>query len=135
MIPQPFTRVRTGADALQEGFFLIRRDRQRRVPLPVRIWWGAPLDPDTGEEMDRSPRWQVAIAGQIIGEEPLRVGEQTITCLSDFWPQCSYHPIDEADYHYRLELAAWAGEHDPNDPHGDTSAKIDPLTVSLPGIR
>lgn len=134
MIPEPFTRERLGADALREGFFLIRRDRQSQVPLPVRIWWGAPIDPETGDELDRSPRWQVMIAGQLVDEEPLQVGRSVIRCLSDFWPVCSQHEIDQAQYQYRIDLARWAGEHDPNDPHGDTAAKIDPLTVSLPGL-
>lgn len=132
MIPDPFIKAREGADALVPGYYLIRRDRQCRVPLPVRIWWGPPLDPDTGEEMDRSPRWQVAIAGQLVGEDEIRVGESVYRGLDDFWPKCMAHPISEPDYQHRLERAHWAGLYDPNDPFGDTSAKIDPLTVTLP---
>lgn len=132
MIPDPFIKARASADALVEGCYLIRRDHQRRVPLPVRIWWGPPADPETGEPLDRSPRWQVSVAGQIVDEEPLRVGCSLFTSLADFWPACAKHPITIEDHDYRLSLARWAGEYDPNDPRGDTQAVIDPMTATLP---
>lgn len=32
--------------------------------LPIKIWYGPPHDPDTGEEMDRSWRWQCLLDGK-----------------------------------------------------------------------
>lgn len=136
MIPDPYIRDQTGPGALVEGYYLIQRRRQNRVALPVRVWFGPPADPETGEDLDRSPRWQIAIAGQLINEnenwDAMRVGNQTIGSLDEFWPACTRSPIDADEYRYRLERAAWAGEHDPNDPFGDTAARIDPMRATLP---
>ena len=130
LIPDAFHRVQPGADALREGYFLIRRDRAGRVPLPVRIWFGPPLDED-GTPLDRSPRWQVMIAGEML-HMPGRVAGLTVDSLADIWPGCARWPIDEADYRYRIDLAAWAAENDPDDPHGTATGRIDPMTVPLP---
>jgi len=59
MIPDPHIRERGGADPLIEGYYLIRLDRARRVSVPVRVWYGPPNDPETGEPLDRSHRWQI----------------------------------------------------------------------------
>lgn len=121
----------TGTAPLIEGLWLLRRDRQERLPLPVRTWFGAPLDPDTGEEMDRSPRWQIQIAGILIDGETY-AGGMLFNEMADFWPQCTRHPIDQADYNSRIERADWAALYDPNDAFADLSRKIDPMTVTLP---
>lgn len=134
MIPDPFISTREGPDALRPGYFLIQRRRQNRVALPVRIWFGPPVDPDTGEIQDRSWRWQVAIAGQIIDGDSIRVGATEFTALSDFWPGCSDTEINKSEYDFRLARAAWAGENDPNDPFGDPAMRIDPMTTSLPAL-
>lgn len=88
----------------QSGYFkrlspLYYRDRyangRRRKPefkdwLPVLLWFGAPIDPVTGEEMDRSHRWQCWVAGK--EEEPL--GQ---------WEWCCGHPISAMQYQEMLE--------------------------------
>lgn len=133
MIPDPFLRERSEADALVEGCFLLQRWRSARVPLPIRIWWGPPLDPDTGEEMDRSPRWQIAVGGVLLlDDQPVEISGATIVNLSDIWPQALSHPIERARYEYLIARADWAADYDVNDPYGSTSGRIDPMTASLP---
>lgn len=132
MIADAFTRIQTGADALVEGHYLIILARSRRVDIPVRVWFGPPCDPDTGEEMDRSPRWQVKVGFDMLAGEPVRVGPLRIEALSDIWPACARNPIDEAEYRYRMERASWAAQYDPEDPHGTVGGRIDPMTARLP---
>ena len=55
---------------------------ERSVPHVARIWFGAPLDPVTGEEMDRSHRWQATRNGKPCDLEsvwPLRRNGRKIT--------------------------------------------------------
>ncbi len=132
MIPDPFTRERTGADALVEGFYLLARHRQRRVDIPVHVRFAPPSDPETGEELDRAPRWQVQVGFEVLDEEPVRVGGIQIDDLTDIWPHCARWPIPEEEYRYRMDRAKWAGEYDPDDPHGTVGGRIDPMTARLP---
>jgi hypothetical protein len=132
MIPDPFTRERHGADPLVEGFYLIQSSRGRRVAVPLRVWFGAPCDPETGEELDRPWRWQILVAFNLLGDEPLRVGALRIDELTDIWPMCQRWPIDEVEYRYRLERASWAADYDPDDAHAVIGGRIDPMTCTLP---
>lgn len=131
MIPDPFVRDRCGADPLIEGYYLLRAGRGTRVDIPVRVWFGAPLD-DDGEELDRSHRWQIQVGFQLLEELPMRVGAVWFNEVTDVWPTCLRWPIDEAEFRFRLERASWAGNYDPNDPHGTIGGRIDPMTCTLP---
>lgn len=132
MIHDPYIRERGGADPLIEGYYLIRLDRSRRVSIPVRIWFGAPCDPETGEELDRAPRWQIKIGFQLLDDQPLNIGGVRINELIDVWPTCARNPIDEIDWRFRLERAEWATDHDDSDPYSQLGGRIDPMTCSLP---
>jgi hypothetical protein len=133
MIDEPFLREQGGADALVEGYYLIQRRRARRVDVPVRIWFGAPIDPDTGDEMDRSHRWQIEIAG-VLFDQPLTFGGITISAVTEFWPAIVREQIDEADYRFRIARAEWAQEFDPEDALGSPGGKINAMTARLPGL-
>lgn len=132
MIPDPFTRAQSGVDALEEGFFLIHRDRADRVDIPVKIWFGPPADPETGEPLERSWRWQVMIGVAMLEDEPMHVGGIWFRQFSDLWPACAKHRIDEAEYTYRIARHDWASDHSPMDPHGEIGGRIDPMTCALP---
>jgi hypothetical protein len=133
MIDDAFNPVREGADALEEGYYLIQRWRAGRVPIPVRIWFGPPVDPeDPAAVLDRSWRWQIQIAGTLLEEGPVFIAGLRIEAVSDFWPACRKDEIDAAEYQYRIERAAWAAEHDPNDAYARPGGRIDPLTATLP---
>lgn len=131
MIEMMFTRD-GGPDGLAGGLFLIQRHRANRVDIPVRIWWGPPADPETGELLDRSPRWRIHLAGTEFDGEPVRLGNITIYAVTDFWPTCATAPIDEREYAYRLERQAWAAIYDPDDPFATPGGRVDPMTATLP---
>lgn len=131
MIRDRFIRQQVGADALREGFFLLRRDRAGRVPLPIRIEFSQPRDED-GEPLDRSPRWQVTVAGFLLDDEPIHQDGVHVDSLADIWPVCSAHEIDEAEYDFLIKRADWSAMYDPNDPYGRPGGKIDPMTATLP---
>lgn len=51
----------------------------------ILIWHGPPIDPETGEELDRSPRWQA-----------LRDG--TEVPIDDVWPLVRGREITQEEY-------------------------------------
>lgn len=132
MITDRFIRRQPGADALVEGYYLVQRRRARRVDMPVRIWFGQPTDPDTGERMDRSPRWHVELAGVLLDHEPVQIGGITFRDTTELWPACAQEPITRAEYEFRMARQDWAARYDPDDPFGSPGSKIDPFTAPLP---
>jgi len=88
--------------------------------VAVRIWFGPPHDPTTGEVMDRSYRWQAIRSG-------------TFVELDWVWPHCARHPISEAEYDALLT--------DPTDATASTAApkqSVDLRTIPAilpPGVR
>lgn len=82
----------------------------------VRIWYGQPLDPVTGEEMDRSLRWQAQVNGTYID-------------LERVWPKCAGDPIAEAEHIHLCRVQSWAAEHAP--AIADPRRRIDPLNSPL----
>ena len=84
----------------------------------VRIWHGAPLDPVTGEELDRSPRWQA-----LVNDEPVD--------LERVWPRCAADPIDINEYRHLCTVQDWAREHAPSSPLANPHRKADPLTSPI----
>lgn len=130
MIADPFIREQSGPDRLIAGCYLISRQRADRVDMPVRIWFGPPLDED-GNALDRSYRWQVAVCGMVL-DEPARIGGITINDISDIWPTCASNPIGRDEYEFRLARASYAAANDPNDPFGTPGGRIDPMTAPLP---
>lgn len=134
MVEDLFIREQDGVDALEEGWFLLKRRRAGRVDVPIRIWFGPPQDSETGAIMDRSWRWQIEINGvdALNPDQPAMISGQPVTSLEGIWPEAKTEPIDKAEYDYRVARAAWAEEHDENDPYGGTGARIDPLTATLP---
>ena len=67
--------------------------------LPVVIWFGTPADPETGETLDRSLRWQARLAGREAD-------------VWEIWPSVAGREIDAAEY----ERLLGAPETEPNTP-------------------
>lgn len=84
----------------------------------VRIWHGPPLDPVTGEELDRSWRWQALFNGEPIDFE-------------DAWPVCAKMTATEQDYRIAINRQAWAQKHAPKSGYADARARHDPLNAPL----
>lgn len=84
----------------------------------VRIWHGAPHDPVTGEELDRSPRWQA-----LVNDDPVEIER--------VWPRCAADPISDGEYRHYCRTQAWAQQHAPDSALADPRRKADPLTTPL----
>ncbi len=118
--PQPAKPMSVGFDAATPtpGFYRYRLVRGGH-PVGVRIFYGAPRDPVTGEEMDRSWRWQATANNAPID-------------LERVWPMCGREPIDEAEHDYLAARQAWAAQHAPDAPEADPRRPIDLLSCALP---
>lgn len=100
------------------GYYRMRL-RSGGALVGVRIWHGAPLDPVTGEVMDRSYRWQALANGAPIP-------------LERVWPKCAAEPIALSEYQYLSSVQAWAKQHAPNSPQANPLIRINPLTAPTP---
>jgi len=107
------------------GFYRIRLVRGGPW-VGARITYGPPLDPIDGEELDRSPRWNAFIDGELIGEPgpcPHKAGAFRI------WPA---HSISQAEHDYLVATARWARDHAQAEPAANPRQTIDPLTAPVP---
>lgn len=100
------------------GFFRGRL-RSGAVTGGIRIWHGPPHDPVTGEEMDRSWRWQAEFDG-----DPVE--------FDDVWPACSGSPISERDYRELCARRRWARENAQNSAFANPKRRYDPLSNHEP---
>lgn len=105
-------------DTPVEGYYRTRL-RMGGIFVGIRIWYGAPLDPETGDELDRSWRWQALANG-----EPV--------LLERVWPRCAGDPIDAAEYQYLASVQTWAKQNAPNSPQANPMRWINPLTAPTP---
>lgn len=102
----------------QPGYY--RRRLVRGGPwVPARIWYGLPADPWTGDLLDRSPRLQCEVAGEL--RDPL-----------DQWTWLAARPIAEADYWFEIEDRKWLAQHRPSDPKANPKQPINLRAAALP---
>ncbi len=102
----------------EAGFFR-HKLRGGAVSVGVRIYHGPPLDPVTGEVLDRSWRWQADVNGRF---------------FSDFdrvWPGCTKAPISEQEYTYLSSLQEWGEQHSPSSPEANPHKAVNWLTAPL----
>lgn len=92
--------------------------RSGAVAVGVRIFFGPPCDPDTGEEMDRAPRMQAHCNGRYVE-------------LDYVWPQCARQPIDAREYAYLSSIQAWGEQHAPSSPEANPTKPVNWLTASI----
>ena len=85
----------------------------------VRIWHGQPLDPETGEELDRSLRWNALLNDEYVD-------------LERVWPRCADEPISADEYKHFCRVQTWAREKAPDSAFADPRRKIDLLSTSNP---
>lgn len=102
----------------QAGFYRTKL-RSGSIIGGVHIWHGPPFDPDTGEEMDRSWRWQAKFDG-----EPIDIDR--------VWPVCAGSPISEEEYRRLVARREWAKQHAPASAYAEPGRKYDPLSSSTP---
>jgi hypothetical protein len=123
-IVELFCATPDGADAPREGFYEV--DRRGKVGLPVRIWFGPPVDPDDGAYLlDRGPRWQMMVGDRIVDPDDPE--------WEAVWPQCAKSPLPEREYRFRMKRITYAKDHGArSDPWARRSGKIDLLTAPIP---
>lgn len=110
-----------GAVAIEQpvaGFYRTRL-RSGGVVGGVRLWFGPPHDPVTGEELDRSHRWQAEFDGDPVD-------------FDHVWPTCAGSPITETEYRALVARRAWARENAPGSAHADPVKRYDPLSDQTP---
>lgn len=100
------------------GFFR-HRPRGGSVIGGVKIFYGPPTDPVTGEEMDRSWRWQALFDG-----EPFD--------FDDVWPGCAGDPITEMQYRALCARREWARQNAPGSAYAQPGKRYDPLNSAEP---
>jgi hypothetical protein len=111
------TPINDGTDTPVAGFYR-GKVRGGGALCGFRIWYGAPLDPLTGEELDRSLRWQAQCNGEYIDIERV-------------WPQCGRMPITEIEYNHHCAKQDWAREHIPQDALANPHRRVDHLATPL----
>lgn len=99
------------------GFYRMRLTRGGH-PVGIRIWYGAPLDPVTGEELDRSHRWQATANGRPFD-------------LERAWPRCADDPITEAEHDHLCRVQAWGEAHAPDSPQANPERPVDLLRAPI----
>lgn len=93
--------------------------RGQGVYVGIRIWYGPPLDPVTGEELDRSWRWQAQANGEFVE-------------LEDVWPVCAGNPITEQEYRSYCNRQRWAREHVPESAYAEPRRRLDLFDANNP---
>lgn len=101
------------------GFYKVKFGKDA-VRHAVRLVYGPPLDPITGEEMDRSWRWMAF------------VDDGTLANFDDVWPRCARDPITEQEFRRCEARTKWARQHAPDSAYADPRARHDPLSAPLP---
>ncbi len=100
------------------GFYRFRL-RSGSVRGGVKIWHGPPLDPVTGEVLDRSWRWQAEFDGEYVE-------------FDQVWPDCTGEPITEQEYQRFVARKRWAEQNAPDSAYADRRKRHDPLSASSP---
>ncbi|MGH7746567.1 MAG: hypothetical protein ACREQ5_17675 [Candidatus Dormibacteria bacterium] len=85
------------------------------VFVPVKLWWGAPIDPeDYSQTLDRSPRWQALVDGELFMGNVL-----------DVWAFCAGRQISEAEYRFMVARASHARTYDTGHPSAEPRRPVD----------
>lgn len=102
-----------------EGFYKIKLGRGS-VTRGVRLIYGPPNDPVTGEVLDRSWRWMAIL------------DDGALAMFDDIWPACAANAITEADYNRYCQRVEWARRHAPDSAYAGRGRKIDLLSSLNP---
>lgn len=106
-------------DTPQAGYF--KRRFIRGGPwVAVRLWHGAPRDPYTGEELERSHRWLAEVDGKLVDDE---------MNVLDTWIGCAGNPITETEYRSMLNKSGDAIYSAPESPEANPHRRADLRTM------
>lgn len=106
-------------------FFRVQLVKQGS-PCGFKIWYGEPLDPVTGEPLDRSPRWQAELNGEsvdpfiIVIDFAFPLGEPDYPYMGErCHPLIKGEEITQDEYNYLVALHNHAVQYDPTMPEAD----------------
>lgn len=105
---------------LPEAGFYVMPFKSGGALCAVRIWHGYPLDPITGEELDRSPGWHFDLNG-----------EYQLASIERVWPKCADKKVTKHKYDTVLRRAAWAKKNLPDSAIANPQKASNPLTSAL----
>lgn len=108
----------TRVDQPVAGFYKMRL-RRNSIMVGIELRYGPPLDPVTGEELDRSWRWLAFVNGEPID-------------FDEVFPACAGLPISEDDYRQFIARRDWARKHAPDSSYAERGRRLDPLSRSTP---
>ena len=106
-----------GSDVPVSGFYRGKL-RSGGALCGFHIWYGAPLDPLTGEELDRSHRWQAHCNGEYVE-------------IEDVWPYGVQLQITEIAYNKHCQQQRWAKDNAPQSALADPRRKSNPITSPI----
>lgn len=98
------------------GFYRYRLS-SGSIAVGVELRFGPPLDPVTGEELDRSWRWLAFVNGEPFGD------------FDRIWPGCTGAPIGEADYRKHCSQQEWTRQNAPQSAYAEPGRRVDPLST------
>lgn len=88
----------------------------------IKVWWGFPVDPETGEILlERSPCWRAILNGDHVPIEDVSIEIDGLTQE----PMLRAELIDETEYDYLLATNLWAKTHAPNAPEANPRQRVD----------
>ena len=90
------------------------------IRVGVRLHYGPPLDPVTGEVLDRHWRWQCDVNGEPYAD------------FDRVWPACAAEPITEIEYQRFVTRKVWASEKAPASAYAKPGKRYDPLSLDEP---
>lgn len=117
-VPPPAVAGAVDVSKPTPGFFR-HRPRGGSVIGGVKIFYGPPTDPITGEDLDRGWRWQALFDGEPID-------------FDDCWPKCAGDPITKKEYRELCARREWARENAPGSAYAVIGKRIDLLSTSEP---
>jgi hypothetical protein len=102
-------------DTPQAGFY--KRRFVRGGPwIACKLWFGAPTDPYTGEELERGHRWQAMVDGKLVTDE---------TVVLETWIGCAGNPIPAEEYERMIAKSGAAVYSEPTAPEANPRNRVD----------
>lgn len=98
--------------------------------IGVSMFFGPPVI--DGDELDRSPRWQVTVGAETTSRAVLTLGADEIPVEVEDVLLRSVEPVTEAEWQYLVAHQTWAAEYAPNHPKADPRSAVDFNTIPLP---
>ena len=93
----------------------------------VRFWHGQPTF--DGDELDRSPRWNVEVDGRtsrrIVDDDGNDTGVRELLDPWEVWPFAGGNPISEQEFAFLARRREWAEQNDPEHPAAQPRKAID----------